>query len=162
MQGLDELDLDDLDKDNSGNISLRELRTHMRSKNPSVTEEQVTEFFHELDIDRSFFFHFSSFRLALPCCMILPALTLVPRYAHTGRKRDLLISIPQTFQTKKTPPQVCPSYPSCPLFHPTPSHLPPYAAQSVSPRPFVCFRTLPSEKFPSVDITAARHFGPVS
>ena len=44
---------DEMDKDNSGNISLRELRTHMRSKNPSVTEEQVTEFFNELDIDRS-------------------------------------------------------------------------------------------------------------
>ncbi len=40
MQGLDELDLDDLDKDNSGNISLHELRTHMRSKNPSVTHEK--------------------------------------------------------------------------------------------------------------------------
>ena len=53
MKGLEELDLEDLDKDHSGNISLRELRTHMRSKNPSVSEEQVTQFFHELDIDRS-------------------------------------------------------------------------------------------------------------
>ena len=53
MEGLEELDLDDLDKDHSRNISLRELRTHMRSKNPSVSEEQVTQFFHELDIDRS-------------------------------------------------------------------------------------------------------------
>jgi hypothetical protein len=53
MKGLEELDLEDLDKDHSGNISLRELRTHMRSKNPSVTEEQVAEFFNQLDIDKS-------------------------------------------------------------------------------------------------------------
>jgi len=53
MQGLDELDLVELDQDHSGNISLRELRTHMRSKNNSVTDEQVTEFFNELDIDKS-------------------------------------------------------------------------------------------------------------
>ena len=40
------------DNNNSRKISLGELRTQMRSKNPSVTEEQVTEFFNELDIDR--------------------------------------------------------------------------------------------------------------
>ena len=61
------------------------------------------------------FFSFSSFRVALPCRMILPALTIVPRYAHTGRKKAPLISIPQTFQMKKPLvfSQVCPSCPSC-------------------------------------------------
>jgi hypothetical protein len=71
--------------------------------------------------------------------MILPALTLVPRYAHTGRKRAPLISIPQTFQTKKTLvfSQVCPSCPSCPpVFHPTPSHPPSFRGPRCIPLAF--------------------------
>ena len=45
-------DFVDIDRDNSGQISLAEVRDFMRSKDASVTEEEVLVFFNKLDLNK--------------------------------------------------------------------------------------------------------------